>query len=41
MEKHQGGKNSDLERSYNGGHNICVTILSACRLSLEVRHRNQ
>jgi len=32
MKKYQEGKNSDLERSYNGRHNIDMVTFSACCL---------
>jgi hypothetical protein len=30
MKKYQEGENSDLERSYNGRHNIDMATFSAC-----------
>ena len=37
MKKYQEGKNSDLERSYNGRHNIDMESLSASSLQSGLR----
>jgi len=37
MKKYQEGKNSDLERSYNGRHNIDMATFSACCLPFGIQ----